>query len=115
MKEREPLLYKGKGTFSDSLRKTFRMDGSEVKYRTYFVSCACFFTDLDTGFHKELLNVCHNVAKKNPQIYQSVSQNANPESRKRGFLCLLDVQFCSLQINFANCISLKVSLYFPLH
>lgn len=40
------------------------MDGSEVKYRTYFVSCAWFFTDLDTGFHKQLLNVCHNVAKK---------------------------------------------------
>lgn len=40
------------------------MDGSEVKYRTYFASCAWFFADLNTGFHKHPLNVYHNVAKK---------------------------------------------------
>lgn len=40
------------------------MDGSEVKYRTYFASCAWFFADLNTGFHKHLLNIYHNAAKK---------------------------------------------------
>lgn len=54
-KEREPLLiHPG---------KTLKMVCSEVKYGTYFASCAGFSADHNTGFHELPLNVYH-VDKK---------------------------------------------------
>lgn len=74
------------------------MDGSKVSYRTYLASCAGFFADHNTGFHRHPFNVYSNVAKI---ILTSASdgQNANSQNKKGCLLYL--VGLVKTRTNFA--------------